>query len=60
LAKLIGAGCTEGEIILGINKLEIVHVQDTEGPEFQGKKVKTQVISYNLTYTPKGMKNVIE
>ena len=60
LTKLFGAGCTEAGINLGANKIEIVHVQDTEGPNFQGKKVRAQVISYNLTYTPKGMKNVIE
>ena len=59
LSRISQFGCPANLINQNHNELKIIHVKDNEGPQFQGLKIRAQVIAYNLTNSPQGMKNVV-
>lgn len=59
LSKLNTTNCPTFQINEGINVVSFIHVKDNSGPEFQGARVKAQVITYSITSTPQGMRNAL-
>lgn len=55
----VSSSCVGNLLTNGLNNLKFIYVNNANGAIYQGVRLKAQIITYNMTYTPKGMKNVI-